>query len=321
MPIFFVFPGHVSYSDLFDSSQRFRVAVQFEEGTAFEDWAAAAGASASFATSPSSQTARATLLLNNEVDFVAIPYRESARKIAAILDEWTFVDEDGNILSEERLDAWVTEPDIANGIAAAYGTLLDGVPNKAGFIALMDGAVSTNFGAGPGPVFNVENIFINLTNNLVQGNSSARAKFEDLASGNTLAEKIASLYQAIIPASHQTSEGLAFLTRADGIKFYQQVAAERGVAGNDGAAIIALASLLKIAVEQEIGIGNAVGDLFDAIVVGTDALPDTGNVLIDIEIADGTQYDGDDAAASASSAESEKVSLVGVSIGQDLEFG
>ncbi|PHR18699.1 MAG: hypothetical protein COA37_19210 [Hoeflea sp.] len=187
--------------------------------------------------------------------------------------------------------------DTAKGLSAAYSLLQGGVPNEAGFTALINSAKSTNFGAGAGPVFNSENIFINLANNLVQGNTSAKATFDTLATGGTLAEKIASLYQSIIPLSAQTADGLAYLIRPEGITFYEQIAAERGIAGTDGAAIIAMASLLKIAVSQDIGIGNAVNDLIKAVAAGSAMLPAAGSVLTDIETADGTQFDGDDGAA------------------------
>ncbi len=125
----------------------------------------------------------------------------------------------------------------------------------------MDNAVATNFGAGPGPVFNAENIFINVSNSLAQGNATAKAAFQLISSGATLSAKVTSLYNAIIPTVHQKAEGLAFVTRTDGLNFYQQVAAERGLPEPDGAAIVAMASLLKITVDQNIGIGNAARDL------------------------------------------------------------
>ena len=198
-------------------------------------------------------------------------------------------------------ELFAANADTASGLSAAYDVLLGGVPNRAGFEALINAALATNFGAGAGPVFNAENIFINLANNLVQGNAAALATFNTLAVGTTLAEKITSLYQAIIPPSAQTAEGLGFLTRPEGLTFYQQVAAERGVAGTDGAAIVAMASLLKIAVSQDIGVGNAVNDLIKAVADGSHMLPASGEVFTDIEVADGIQFDGDDAAANARS--------------------
>jgi hypothetical protein len=189
--------------------------------------------------------------------------------------------------------------DTASGLASAYAMLLGGVPNQEGFSFLIKSAASTNFGAGPGVVFNQENIFINLVNNLVQGNADAKARFDELATGSSLQEKVTSLYNAIIPASQQSAEGLAFITRADGLKFYQDVAAERGVAGTDGAAIVSLASLLKIAVTGDFGIGNAVNDLIKAVAAGNAAIPASGTTLTPLETADGTAFDADDAVARA----------------------
>lgn len=100
----------------------------------------------------------------------------------------------------------------AMGIATAYQVLLGGVPNQAGFSSLINTAISSNFGAGVGPIFNQENIFINLINNLVQGNTTARTEFDSLATGLTLKAKVTSIYNEIVPQSKQTADGLAFLT-------------------------------------------------------------------------------------------------------------
>ena len=187
----------------------------------------------------------------------------------------------------------------AKGIAALYETLLGGVPSIAGFSFLINGNLSSNFGAGYGPVFNDENIYINIGNALVQGNAAATTAFNALATGASVAEQVTSIYQAIIPASKQTAEGLAFITRPDGLKFYQDVALERGITTDNGPAIIALASLLKIAVDGKINVGNAVGDLVKSIADGSAALPDTSTLVLPIETVDGTKYDTDDAAALA----------------------
>lgn len=230
--------------------------------------------------------------------------------------------------SSPLVQLFTNHSNIALGIASAYDLLLGGVPHQAGFKSLIETAVSTNFGAGAGPVFNAENIFINLTNNLAQGNPTAKAAFQAISFGTTLAQKIGSLYEAIIPVAHQKAAGLAYLTRPDGLAFYQQVAAERGVAGTDGAAIVAMASLLKIAADQNIGIGNSAKDLLQAVIANSHLLPASGSVFTPIEIADGTAFDGDDAAAGAvppiggmgagSSLEFE-VSLVGVASDLSLE--
>lgn len=188
--------------------------------------------------------------------------------------------------------------DAAKGLSAAYGVLLDGVPNQTGFKFLIGNAAVTNFGAGDGPVFNQENIFINLVNNLVQGNPAAKAKFNTLATGDTLEAKITALYKAVIPVSNQTTDGLNFFTRPEGIKFFEDAAAERGIAGAEGAAVAALAAMLKIVVTEDIGIGNSVNDLIKAIAAGSSGVPETSSDLIPLETADGTAFDGDEASTS-----------------------
>lgn len=191
-----------------------------------------------------------------------------------------------------------TQSETVQALSAAYAFLLGGVPNEAGYTFLINGAISTNFGAGAGVTFNQENKFINLVNNLVQDNPDAKAQFDSIASGTTLQEKITAIYKAVVPLSKQSDEGLAFITRADGLKFYQDVAAERGVAGTDGAAIVALASLLKIAVTGDYGIGNSVNDLLKAVAAGSSAIPISGSTLTPIETADGNAFDTDDATLS-----------------------
>jgi len=213
----------------------------------------------------------------------------------------------GAVTPATKAQLFAANPDTAKGLAAAYEVLLAGVPNEAGFTFLINNAVSSNFGAGPGVTFNQENIFINLVNNLVQGNAGAKARFDTLATGTTLQEKVTSLYNALIPASKQSTEGLAFIIRDEGLAFYQNVAAERGVAGTDGAAIVSLASLLKIVVTGDYGIGNAVNDLTKAVAAGSDALPATGTTLTALETADGTAFDADDATALAVSLASSAV--------------
>lgn len=189
----------------------------------------------------------------------------------------------------------------AKGISAVYEVLLKGVPNIAGFTFLINSNNATNFGAGLGPIFNDENIYINIANALVQGNPSAATNFNSIAGTGSLTEQVTAIYKAGIPASNQSAEGLAFITRPDGLKFYQDVAFERGIVSDNGPGIIAFASLLKIAVDGNNGVGNAVTDLLAAVADGSAALPDTGTTVLPIETVDGTKYDADDASTLATS--------------------
>jgi len=196
-----------------------------------------------------------------------------------------------------ELDALVDANQNAfSGIAAAYEVLLGGVPSIDGFVFLINNAKATNFGSNnPSIEFNQENIFINLTNALVQGNPAALAKFQAITQGAaTLSDKLGAIYDAYVPAANQTVEGRAFFTRAEAQDFYTRVAAERGVAGADGAAIVGLASLLKILVTEDAGLGDAVNDLRAAIDDGSAVLPTDGAVFTPIETADGTHFDQDD---------------------------
>jgi hypothetical protein len=188
-------------------------------------------------------------------------------------------------------------------IAATHETLLKGAPSISGFTFLMNTNNTTNFGSGPGPVFNDENIYINIANALISGNGTASANFNAIAGGAgavTLAQKVEAIYKAFVPASLQTTDGLAFLTRPDGLKFYQDVAAERGIPGDNGAAIVAFASLLKIAVTNDYtGIGDGVNDLINSINDGSSTLPETSATFIPIETVDGTNFDSDDGGTTA----------------------
>ena len=72
------------------------------------------------------------------------------------------------------------------------------------------------------------------------------------------------------------------------------MAIERGVAGSDGAAIVAMASLLEILVREDVGVGDAVNDLQAAVGDGTALLPERGDVFTPIGVADGWNYDSSD---------------------------
>ena len=232
---------------------------------------------------------------NESFSLSYVPISGSA--FAGIIPEQKLTLTNAGISSELR-DQISENPIVANGITAAYETLLKGIPNQTGYEFLINSAISTNFGAGSNVSFNSENIFINLINNLVQGNVNAKVGFNTLATGNNLVEKITSIYKFVIPVSEQSSEGLAFLTRSEGLQFYQNVATERGVEGIDGAAIVALASLLNIAVVQNIGIGNSINDFVAAVLANSSPLPSSGSLLTSLEFADGSQFDGDDASTS-----------------------
>ncbi len=146
------------------------------------------------------------------------------------IEQMLFADQTVSLLSDLSLAGLVSAiPDQTKAIAAAYQTLLGGVPNSSGFDFLIKGNFATNFGAGPGAVFNDENVFINVTNALVQGNGNAAARFNQLAGGTSLSEKVAAIYGQVIPAYKQAPDGLAFLTRPEGLSFYENVARERGI--------------------------------------------------------------------------------------------
>ncbi len=198
---------------------------------------------------------------------------------------------------------FTTHADTAKGLAATHELLLGGVPNEAGFQFLIQNNITTNYGAGPGPVFNAENIYINLANALYQGSAEARAAFTSLAPDGTLGAKLVSVYQALVPAASQTAAGQNyFVSQQD---FYTARAAELGIPGIHGAAVVGFAALLKIVADADLGgIGDAVNDLYDAIVAGSAAIPSSGNSFTPIEVADGSAFDGDDVSAMARAAAS-----------------
>ena len=209
----------------------------------------------------------------------------------------------------------------ASGIAAIYQTLLGGVPSIEGFTFLIGKNITTNFGAGLGPTFNDENIFINLTNTLIQGNNEARQAFEAQASGLNLIGQITSLYETLIPQAKQSADGLSYLIRQEGLEFYQQVADERGIEGSNGAAIIAMASLLRIIVEQKIGVGDAVQDFISAVKNGSAMLPSSSLVVIPIETADGTDFDADDVQPGSTFFLTSNIDTILGTAGNDLILG
>lgn len=163
-------------------------------------------------------------------------------------------------------------PELARGISAVYDVLLGGVPSQAGFRYLIDTANDSGIGA-----FNEENIFINVANALVAGNADAREMFVYNFSLGTLSvqDQLTAIYEYLVPDDQETDAGLAFFSRAEAQAFYQGVAAERGVAGPDAPAIIALAALLKMLTASDTGVGEDVNDFIEGIGDGTFVLPQT----------------------------------------------
>ena len=186
--------------------------------------------------------------------------------------------------------------------SAIYNLLQTGVPNIAGLTNLININNDTNFGSKTadslGPVFNIENVFINVANALFQGNPSAQTAFNNLAAGITLSDKLTSIYQALVDPSEQTAGGLANILSKEA--FYKVRADGLGIPGETGGAVVGFASLLNILVKDgNIGIGNSVQDLVKAIADGSAALPETSTTFIPIETADGTNFDSDDAGAAS----------------------
>lgn len=182
------------------------------------------------------------------------------------------------------------------GLSAAYGILLGGAPTIDGYTTLINTNNSTNFGAGAsGPTFNDENIYINTINALYQGNATAKANFDAIvSSAATIQDALTLVYNYVIPASARTEAGLNYFKSQ--ASFYAGRAAELGVAGTNGTALVAFASLTKIAVDNDIGgLGDTINDLRAAVANGTAQIPQSGNVFTPLETADGTQFDADDA--------------------------
>lgn len=190
--------------------------------------------------------------------------------------------------------------------SAVYHLLQGGVPSISGFTSLITNNNSTNFGSATttsfGPIFNIENVFINVANALFQGNPSAQSAFNTIASGNTLSDKLTSIYNTLVDTSEQTEQGRAAFAAQSA--FYQNRATELGIPGDTGGAVVAFGALLNILVrDNNIGIGNSVNDLLKAIGDGSAAIPDTSTLFTPIETADGTNYDGDDGSGGSTTGE------------------
>lgn len=184
------------------------------------------------------------------------------------------------------------------GLSFAYN-LIGGAPSIAGYTALIKANNDSNFGAGAGTTFNDENVYINTLNALYQGNAAAKSAFDGIvSSGATLSDKLELVYNNLIPAGARTDAGLAYFKSQ--AAFYEARAIELGVAGANGAALVAYAGLSKIAVDNDIGgLGDTVNDLIAAVNNGTAVLPEDGAVFTALEAADGTQFDDDDVVVTA----------------------
>lgn len=186
--------------------------------------------------------------------------------------------------------------------AAIYHLLQGGTPAIAGFTTLINSNNDTNFGSktatNPGPVFNIENVFINVANALFQGNASAQTAFNNLAAGITLSDKLVSVYNALVDPSQQTDAGRAAFAAQSA--FYAARAVELGIPGDAGGAVVGFGALLNILVrDNNVGIGNSVNDLVQAINDGSAALPESSTTFTAIETADGTKFDADDGGTAA----------------------
>lgn len=182
------------------------------------------------------------------------------------------------------------------GLSAAYGILLGGTPSIDGYTALINTNNTTNFGAGAaGPTFNDENIYINTINALYQGNATAKANFDAIVAGSaSIQDALTAVYNYIIPASARTQAGLDYFKSQ--ASFYAGRAAELGVAGTNGTALVAFASLTKIAVDNDIaGLGDTINDLRAAVDAGSAVIPQGGTAFTPLETADGAAFDVDDA--------------------------
>ena len=131
------------------------------------------------------------------------------------------------------------------GLTVAYNFLIGGTPSIDGYTALINANNSSNFGAGAsGPMFNDENVFINTLNALYQGNPAAKTAFDAIVAGAaTSSDKLIKVYNSSSRLSAQSDAGKAyFLSQA---AFYEARAAELGVAGANGAALVGFAALVQ----------------------------------------------------------------------------
>ncbi len=194
------------------------------------------------------------------------------------------------------------EPEAFNSITIMYNELLGGIPSKNGYETLVWRVLDTNYGYSEGynyglREFNQENAFINIANSLIGGNDEAAETFTSwLGNTTTLKGQVEALYRKLIAPTAQNREGIDWLTRPEALAFYEGVALERGVGGEHAAAIAALGSIATIAIQSEVGIGDTLHDLRNAILDGSYVLPETSTDLLDPEIADGVNYDGNDSA-------------------------
>ena len=192
------------------------------------------------------------------------------------------------------IDASAQNKSQFKGLSAAYEALMGGTPSIDGYTFLINANNASNFGANPSVVFNDENIYINTINALYQGNATAKANFDAILSGAaSIQDKLNAVYDYLIPVPARTDEGRAyFLSQAS---FYTARAAELGITGDNGPAVVAFAALTKIAVDNDIpGLGDGINDLLAAVGDGTAQIPQGGSVFTPMELADGTAFDGDD---------------------------
>ena len=203
---------------------------------------------------------------------------------------------DGGTLSiEEATQVLVEEAKESTGVfAAAYQFLVGGVPTEEGMSALVDSANASDFAS-----FNPENRYINQFNALIQGNPVAMATFStylasDVPGDDDLIASISAIYTSMTGLSGPAAaDGIAYLTRPEGLAFYRDVAQARilngsnpaGYSLDEAAAIIAAGSLANILVrENGPGLGFDVNNFLQEVADGNSPLPASGNVFTDIDV-------------------------------------
>jgi hypothetical protein len=203
---------------------------------------------------------------------------------------------DGGTLSiEEATQLLVEEAKESTGVfAAAYQFLVGGVPTEEGMSALVDSANASDFAS-----FNPENRYINQFNALIQGNPVAMATFStylasDVPGDDDLIASISAIYTSMTGLSGPAAaDGIAYLTRPDGLAFYRDVAQARilngsnpaGYSLDEAAAIIAAGSLANILVrENGPGLGFDINNFLQEVADGNSPLPASGNVFTDIDV-------------------------------------
>lgn len=204
----------------------------------------------------------------------------------------------GQISDEQALQGVFDLVDDTTGVAAlTYQFFTSNLPTEAGFQFLVNSATNPNDLNDPFYAnFNQENRFINFSLNLALGTPANQTAFAAVFGGpTTLQQTMALAYETIIGRASAEARGIdvdaaiAFLTNADNVAFYRNIAITRGaIPASDAVRLdlaikaIAIAELLHASALEDVGnYAASLDQFYRSLIDATPGSPGFGGDLLE----------------------------------------